>query len=1333
METVLVPTENPTMTSPFRALLLVCLLVVVTGDAFAQGRRGRRAEGPQQVQPVELSDAWLEDLGWRSIGPATMGGRIVAFAVHPDDASTYWVATASGGLLKTVNAGMTYEHQFDHESSVSIGHVAVAPSNPDVVWVGTGEANPRNSVSYGDGVHKSVDGGATWKHMGLAESFQTGRIAIHPSNPDVVYVGALGRLYGPNDERGLYRTKDGGETWERILYVDENTGVIDVELDPSNPDVVIAATYERRRDGFDTNQPAQKWGPGGGLWRSEDAGATWTRLSKGLPTVQLGRIGVDWYRADPKVVYAVVETERISRLPDDTAFMGMSGENAEVGAKLTSITEGGPAEAAELRVGDVVTGADGERVLTYVDLVRAIRRHKAGETMQVEYVRERELFHTEVTFGPMPEPEEDEGEDPYDEDALHVPELSSGLGGQRENVQDRQGYDANETGGVFRSDDHGVTWTRINSLNPRPMYYSQIRVDPSDSNHVYVCGTELYQSHDGGKTFTSDGAEGEVHVDHHALWIDPRDGRHIMLGNDGGIYVSHDRMETWDHHNHVAIGQFYHVTTDTKELYSVYGGLQDNGSWGAPNRTRTRTGVVNGDWIEVGGGDGFVCRVDPNDPDQIYTESQNGGMGWRNLRTGERGSLRPRPPQGERYRFNWNTPFLLSSFNSRIVYTAGNKVFRSLDRGAGMEAISPEITLTDRGSATALAEDPRDHDTLYVGTDDGALWATHDGGTTWIDLLHAESEGGGEVATDPLSAATRQVVTALDADGDGRVASSEVPELFAGFVATLDTDGDGELDAEEIEAATRSKAEPAPERGPTGEWTARVDAIHALTDDGSLDLDLALADGVLTGSCGGVAEVRDGSWDGRSGRASLVNERGASVGLRIFTIDGDELVGSLDVHDALASVVVRGTRDGSATGPAGRWKLVPIAASAAGSGEGFGLTFGERGDRLTGEFRAKGGEGRVRQVAYDGATKVLSFVLESQGESSTVVATVGRDELVGTFSVAGLLEVAFAAERAAPAADDEGDGSGGRPLLELVPGPMWVSSIVASKHVDGRVYLTLDGHRSDDDSPWIFVSDDRGATWSSLRGELPRGSTRVVAEDLENPNMLYLGTEFGAWFSLDRGRTWLDFGKDLPTVAVHDFAQHESSGEIVAATHGRSLWVLDTTVLRQITPETLADPVHLYRPRAAVAWRSEVGHGASGTRRFVGENPSNGIDLVYSLARDANEIALRIEGLDGEAIVTLEAPKEAGVHRVEWNLRGPGRATSRGFMRFGAPVPTGTYRAVLEVDGESRTQPLEIRVDPERPDGVTVVEEEYLEDVEEYEGEPEEDEGPKEVEGEIVY
>jgi photosystem II stability/assembly factor-like uncharacterized protein len=1034
----------------YRSLLAMALAAFASSSLLAQ----------------QLPQSWADQLHWRSIGPATMGGRIISLAVYEKEPSTWWAATASGGLLKTVNNGMTFEHQFDDQAVVSIGNVCVSQSDKNIVWVGTGEGNPRNSVSYGNGVYKSTDGGKSFTHMGLKESFQTGRIAIHPSNPDIVYVGALGRLYGPNVERGLYKTTDGGKSWNRVLFVDANTGVIDIDMHPENPDVLMVATYERARDGFDTNDPAKRWGPGGGIHKTTDGGANWKRVTKGLPSCELGRIGIDYFRKDPNVLVAIVESEMIAKQPEDAPFHGAQVASADAGVKVTSVEPASqgrgrrrgpppeadsekkdekkkpkdtPAKLAGIQKGDIVLAVGGKRVNSPMEFTRVCRQHKAGDKVEFTIVREQKDRSIEVTFGKYPK-------------GARSP-FTGTLGGQAADMQDMQGDSGHEYGGIYKSVDGGESWQRINTLNPRPMYYSQIRIDPSNSDNIMVLGTSLYRSTDGGKTFDRGAGRG-MHVDHHAHWIDPNNGNHMIHGCDGGIHVTYDAGKNWDHLNHVAIGQFYHVGVSSDRNYRVYGGLQDNGSWGGPSRT-SGAGARNEDWVRIGGGDGFRCLVDPDDKNVIYSQSQNGPPSWRNLANSERGSLRSRGRSqgGERTRFNWETPYLLSAHNSKIVYTAGNKVFKSLNRGQNMKAISPNITNTDRGAATALSESPRNADIVYVGTDDGALFVTHDGGANWMDCFKM-----------------------------------------------------GAIDPTEEEAMS-IQVEP------------------------------------------------------------VVREHGPSAML----VDDD---------------------------------------------------------------------------------------------------------------------------------------SKAKPIQELVPGPRWVSELVASKHDEKRAYVTLDGHRSDDDRAYILITEDKGETWRSLASNLLEnaGSTRTVQEDPVNENVLYLGTEFQTFVTLDRGEHWTRFNGDLPTVSVHAFAINVPSGEVVAGTHGRSLWIGNVNEIRQMTKEVMEKDTHFYKPVSAIVWRPSLSTGGT-NRKFEAENPPTGAQFAYHLKKKAKSVKLEILDSSGKGVRELTTKTGAGLHRVTWDLRrpAPNQGNSSGGQRSwrrrgGSRVGPGIYTARLTVDGDVMEQPIKVEIDPDHPD-----------------------------------
>ncbi len=627
------------------------LLTSAAGALFLATAAAGSASGQQEATDLERAVSALE---WREMGPTIMGGRVADLAVVESDPSTFYVGTATGGVWKTTNHGVTFESIFDDQATSSIGDVTVAPSNPNVVWVGTGEPQNRQSSPWGNGVHRSTDGGRTWAHLGLEDTHHIARIQVHPRDPDVAYVAAVGHLWGPNPERGIYRTTDGGETWEKVLYTDDDTGAIDLIMDPNDPETLFAALYQRRRTAWGFNGG----GPGSGIHRTTDGGDTWTKLSGGLPDGDLGRIGLDIYRGDSNQVFAIVEADK--RRPGQ----GFGGGNQ--------------------------------------------RGRKTG---------------------------------------------------------------------VYRSHDRGETWVQTSTTNNRPMYYSQIRVDPNDPERIYLGGAALYRSVDGGKTFTPDAASG-VHLDHHALWIDPADSEHLILAGDGGVSISWDRSDNWIQLTNLPLAQFYEIGVDMQDPYHVCGGLQDNGSWCAPNDTRSNQGIRTRDWYNVGSGDGFFTVHHPTNHDLMFAESQGGNVTMFNRATRERSRLRPvaRPladapdapdEQGEdeqadeerTLRWNWNTPVVLSAHDASTVYVGSNVVFRSRDMGWTWEEISPDLTLAiDReeleimgvqgsepmmsrndgissyGNLTALSESPLDAEVLYAGTDDGLVHVTRDGGSTWTDV-----------------------------------------------------------------------------------------------------------------------------------------------------------------------------------------------------------------------------------------------------------------------------------------------------------------------------------------------------------------------------------------------------------------------------------------------------------------------------------------------------------------------------------------------------------------------------------------------------------------------
>jgi len=595
----------------------------------------------------------LKSFSWRSIGPANMGGRASDLAFAPDNGKTYFAAFGTGGLFKTTSMGTAFQPVFENQGTSSVGSVVVADAPADwagwkddkkaptdagertksgkakIVWVGTGEGNGRNSSSWGDGMYRSTDGGATFSHVGLEDSKDIPRLAVDPRNPDVCYAAALGHLWGPNKMRGVYKTSDAGKSWQRVLQIDENTGAIDVILDPKNPDTVYAAMYARSRTAYSFQSGSEK----GGIFRSRDAGKSWQRLTNGLPK-QTGRIGLDVSRSNPNVVMAVVESD-----------------------------EGGARNIDENR-----------------------SRH----------------------------------------------------------------------GGVFRSEDGGDTWTRVNAQAPRAFYFSKIRIDPKDPKRVYLLGWDIWSSDDGGKSFENELTH-KLHVDWHAMAIDPTDSDHLIVGSDGGIYQSFDRGKTWDSMVQMAVGEFYNVAVDPTEPYRVMGGLQDNGCWLGPSQTRfgEGNGIVNREWVTVGGGDGFHVAFDPTDKDVVYTESQGGSIGRGNLREGDFRDIQPEAKEGQPgFRFNWNAPFLVSTHDPTVLYLGGNCVFKLLKRGDEWQQISPDLSTQDpkkilttgssaetAGTVVALAESPVKQGVLWAGTDDGLIQVTQDDGITWSNITPPALKG----------------------------------------------------------------------------------------------------------------------------------------------------------------------------------------------------------------------------------------------------------------------------------------------------------------------------------------------------------------------------------------------------------------------------------------------------------------------------------------------------------------------------------------------------------------------------------------------------------------
>ncbi|HVS01327.1 MAG TPA: glycosyl hydrolase [Thermoanaerobaculia bacterium] len=849
---------------------------------------------------AELESSTFGGVEPRAIGPAVMSGRIAALTAVPTDPLTIYVGSASGGLWRSKDGGITFAPVFDGHTQ-SIGAVTVDPGDPETVWVGTGETWARNSVSVGDGVYKSTDGGDTWRHMGLADSERIAEVAVDPRDGDTVYVCATGHLWDDHEQRGVYKSTDGGQTWEASLQVDAATGCSSLAMDPQDPRILYAGMWQFRR---------QPWtftsgGPGSGLYRSTDGGASWQEMRDGLPKGDLGRIAVAVAPSRPSTVYAVVE--------------------------------------------------------------------------------------------------------------------------------------AAEKTALYRSDDLGLHWRETSSgfnVSIRPFYFALVVVDPQDHEIVYKPGLTLSISRDGGRSFSSPFASfsiGSIHPDHHALWIDPRNPLHLILGTDGGVYESQDRGGHWRHFTNLPVSQFYRVAVDSQWPYNVYGGLQDNGSWMGPSRAPG--GIRNKHWDNVGFGDGFWTFADPEDPDLVYSEYQGGNLARVRLSTGELKDITPYPPaDGARLRFNWNTPFLAAP--SGALYVGSQYLHRSTDRGESWQRLSPDLT-----------------------TDDPAKQKQMESGGLTVDNSTAENH------------------TTLYAIAE----SPKDPRVI---------------------------------------WVG--------TDDGNLQV----------------------------------------------------------------------TRDGG-----GSW--------------------------------------------------------------SNVVGNVPG-----------------------------------------VPAHTWVSFVEASPHDAATAFVTFDGHRTGDITPYLFRTTDHGASWQPLVGgeSAVEGYAFSVRQDLERPDLLFLGTELGLWVSIDGGGRWARFAGRLPRVAVHDMVIHPEADDLVLATHGRGIWILDDlTPLRALTPEAMQQELAILPSEPAIMTLGGGLQDFGSDAEFVAPNPPQAASIHYHLAKRHLFGDFRVEVFDGagELITTLPAGLRVGINQVQWPMRlkapkvPPGNSLVPAFE--GPRVPEGTYNYRITKGDQTYEGQVSLVADPRSP------------------------------------
>ncbi len=892
------------------------------------------------LSAAALDPALLAGLKARAIGPAGMSGRVAAVAAVPSDPNVIYVGAATGGVWKSSDGGLAFTPVFDREGFHSIGALAIHPQNPSLVWVGTGEGNTRNSAGHGGGIFRSLDAGRTWQRMGLEGTERIHRIVLHPTDPNLVYVTALGSMWKDNPERGVYRSRDGGRSWEKVLYVDENTGASDLVMDPENPNKLFASTWQFRRWPWFF----KSGGPGSGLWRSTDGGETWTRLTAadGLPKGELGRIGLAIAPSDPARVYALVEAEQSAMLA---------------------------------------------------------------------------------------------------------------------------------------STDGGYTFTAVNTdanISERPFYYSDIYVDPKWPDRVYRLASVAQVSDDGGRTFQPWVTWDKIHPDHHALWIDPSDGRHLLISNDGGVGESRDRGATWRHMRTLPVAQFYHVRTDNDLPYHVYGGLQDNGSWRGPSEVWENGGVRNAHWQEVAFGDGFDTSPDPEDSLTGYAMSQGGNLVRWNMHTGEQFAIRPpEVDPDEELRFNWNAGFAQDPFDPATIYYGSQFVHRSTDRGATWETISPDLT------------------------SDNPDW-------------QKQKDSGG--LTPDVSAA----------------------ENYTTIIAIA----------------------PSPhERG----------VLWVGTDDGRVHL----------------------------------------------------------------------TRDGGA-----RWTRL--------------------------DQKARG-----------------------------------------------------------------------------VPEGSWVPHITVSPHEAGTAFVVFDDHRRGNYATYAFRVGDYGARWTSLVRNNIQGHALIVQQDIVDPELLFLGTELGLYYSTDGGGSWARFTPGVPTASVMDLAIQPREHDLVLGTHGRGILIIDDiSPLRKIAALDPATPLELFAPPPAQQYsvKQTLGARFPGATEFRGENAPYGALITFYLGAadlphpdpeiekesqakqptanketagkngkenakttDKNKVILEIRNKAGNLVRKLEADAKQGINRTSWDLSrepliSPVPPPAFFGISGGPEVPPGEYRLTVRFRDQQKQAPIAVNPDPRIPE-----------------------------------
>ena len=675
------------------AFTIVSTLTIFFADAQIKASTAQeRISGLNKRKSLEQNSI-LKDIKFRNVGPTIMSGRVVDMDVNPADPSEFYLAYATGGLWYTNNNGQSFTSIFDKEDVMGIGDIAVNWTNKEI-WIGTGEANSSRSSYSGLGVYKSNDNGKTWQYVGLPESHHIGKIVLHPTDKNIAWVSALGHLYTSNKERGVYKTSDGGKTWKQTLFVDDNSGSVDMDINPKNPNELYASIWYKERKAWDFIES----GSTSGIYKSTDAGETWkliTQSGSGFPHDNgVGRIGVAVYAANPQIVYAVMDNQ--NHRPD----------TAKKNTRFYTLKD-----FKDISKEDFLK-LDPKKLDTF--LMRNNIDEKYRDSSVKELVRSGKVKSTEL----------------YD----YLFDANTAL------------FDTPIIGcEVYRSDNGGTTWNKVNSkgldlYNTYGYYFGKISVSPVNENKVVISGFSLNLSEDGGKTFTVTD-KSSTHPDWHGVWINPNKDGHWVAANDGGCNITYDNGKHWFKANSTAVGQFYAIDVDNAKPYNVYGGIQDNGVWFGPSNTKSSDDFdfeTPTPWKNIGGGDGMQVQVDTRDNKTVYSGSQFGFYSRKSTDARRGVNIHPMPDLGEQQlRYNWQTPILLSRHNQDILYFGTNRFYRSMDKGDKMQALSNDLTKGKKtgdvpfGTLTTISESPLKFGLLYCGTDDGNIHVSKDDGYTW--------------------------------------------------------------------------------------------------------------------------------------------------------------------------------------------------------------------------------------------------------------------------------------------------------------------------------------------------------------------------------------------------------------------------------------------------------------------------------------------------------------------------------------------------------------------------------------------------------------------------